>query len=81
MNIMAEKQGMRNNTSNIIILLRRRMEYHLFNTFLQIALLLVVGKLSLYFHPDNFSDRIMVTLTSLLVLVTIMSSIQGVKNY
>ena len=80
-NIWAEEEGKHAERAKITIVMRRRMEYHLFNTFLQIAILLLIGMLSLYFDPDNFTDRIMVTLTTLLVIVTIMSSIQGVRFF
>ena len=56
---------------------KRRMEYHVTNTFLQTQLLILVGYLSFYFRVDNFTDRIMVTLTVTLVMATIMSGIQG----
>ena len=56
---------------------RRRMEYHVTSTFLQTQLLIIVGFFSFYFRIDNFTDRIMVTLTVTLVMATIMSGIQG----
>ena len=78
--VLAEDNGNMTSTSlRITVILRRRMEYHVFNTFLHVTILLLIGMLSLFFHTDNFSDRIMVTLTTLLVLVTLMSSIQGVS--
>jgi len=39
-----------------------------------------VGYLSLYFDECNFTDRVMVTLTTLLVVATLTSSIQAVKK-
>ena len=64
---------------NVTIVLRRRPQYHITNTFIQILMLLMIGYLSLFFDIDNFTDKIMVTLTTLLVLATIMTSIQGVS--
>eukprot|EP00095_Tigriopus_kingsejongensis_P009466 maker-scaffold1140_size60066-snap-gene-0.4 protein:Tk09466 transcript:maker-scaffold1140_size60066-snap-gene-0.4-mRNA-1 annotation:"cys loop ligand gated ion channel subunit" len=55
---------------------RRRMEYHVTNTFLQTFILICIGYMSLHFDVDNFSDRIMVTLTTMLVIATITASIQ-----
>ena len=60
------------------IVFRRRMEFHVTNTFLQTFLLIGVGYMSLFFAVDNFTDRIMVALTTMLVVATIMSSIQAV---
>lgn len=62
----------------ITVVLRRRMEYHLTNTFLQTFLLVIIGFLSFFFRTDKFTDRIMVTLTTMLVVATIMGSIQDV---
>ena len=59
------------------ITFQRRMEYHVTNTFLQTQALIIVGFLSFFFRIDNFTDRIMVTLTVTLVMVTLMASIQG----
>ena len=56
------------------------MEFHVTNTFLQNFVLIGVGFMSLFFDVDNFSDRIMVTLTTMLVVATITSSIQTVKH-
>ena len=61
------------------LVFRRRMEYHINNTYLQTIILLGVGFLTLFFDVDNFTDRIMVTLTTMLVLATISSSIQAVR--
>ena len=58
------------------VVFRRRMEYHVTNIFLQTLILVSVGYLSFFFRVDNFTDRIMVTLTVMLVVATIMSTIQ-----
>lgn len=62
------------------IVFRRRMEFHVTNTFLQTFILIGVGYMSLFFSIDNFTDRIMVTLTTMLVVATITASIQSVKS-
>ena len=80
MNVWMDQDS--HNTGNLVkvtIVLRRRVLYHLGNTFLQILMLLMIGYLSLYFDVNKFSDRIMVALTTLLVLATMMSIIQGVS--
>ncbi len=56
------------------------MEFHVTNTFLQTFILIGVGYMSLFFDVDNFTDRIMVTLTTLLVVATMGSSIQSVRS-
>lgn len=60
---------------------RRRMEFHVTNTFLQTLLLTFVGYFTYYFDVDNFSDRIMVVLTTMLVVATITTSIQDVSLF
>ena len=56
----------------------RKSKYHLANTFFQTLLLICIGHLSLLFNEKNFADKLMVTLTTMLVIVTLMSSIQAV---
>ena len=61
------------------VVFRRRMEYHLSNTIAPTFLLMLVGYLSFFFNVDDFTDRIMVALTSTLVIATLMSSIAEVR--
>ena len=62
----------------IKIVFARKIEFHIANTFLQTFLLILVGYMSLYFDIEDFTDRIMVTLTSMLVVATLLSAIQSV---
>ena len=55
------------------------MEFHVTNTFLQTLLLVVVGYMSFFFDIDNFTDRIMVSLTTMLVIATIVTANQAVS--
>ena len=64
----------------IKIVFARKIEFHIANTFLQTFLLVLVGYMSLYFDIEDFTDRIMVTLTSMLVVATLLSAIQSVSN-
>ena len=66
---------------HVSLLFRRKIEYHMANTFGQTFMLVIIGYLTLYFEPSNFTDRIMVTLTTMLVIATIMSSINLVGNW
>ena len=47
---------------------------------LQTIVLVLVGYLTLYFDLENFNNRAMVVLTTMLVIATKTSSIQAVKN-
>ena len=62
------------------VVFRRRMIYHVTNTFLQTLTLVLVGFFSLFFEVDNFTDRIMVTLTTMLVIATVSSSVSSVST-
>ncbi len=62
------------------LVIRRRMEYHLTSTFMQTLILIGVGFMSLCFKEDNFTDRIMVSITNLVVVATITSSVQQASN-
>ena len=69
-------------TAKAMIVVQRQIEFHITNTIMQTFLLLSIGYLTLYFHVENFTDRIMVTLTTMLVITTITTSVQGViKNW
>ncbi|XP_040564481.2 uncharacterized protein [Lepeophtheirus salmonis] len=59
------------------VVFRRRMEYHVTNTLFQTLVLVLVGCSTLFFHVNNFQDRIMVTLTVMLVVATLTSTIQA----
>ena len=67
----------------VTVVLKRNTVYHLANTVLQIFILLLISYMSFYFDLENFSDRIMMTLTTMLVITTILSAIQAVcsKHY
>ena len=63
-----------------MLIIKRKSEYHIFNTFLQTFLLHCIGVLTFLFDLHNFSDRIIVTLTTMLVVVTLTTSIQEVSQ-
>ena len=63
------------------LVLRRQPEFHLSNTFVQLFVLVLIGFMSFFFDLENFNERIMVTLTTLLVIATLNSSIQAVSQY
>ncbi len=56
------------------------MEFHVTNTFLQTFILVCVGYFSYFFDVENFTDRIMVVLTTMLVVATVTTSIQDVSK-
>ncbi len=65
--------------AEVIIVFRRQIEYHIYNSIAQALMLILVGYLSYHFDLDDFPDRIMVTLTTMLVIATMTSSIQKVR--
>jgi hypothetical protein len=65
--------------ARIQIVFQRRMEYHLTGSILQSFLLILIGFMTYFFAVDNFSDRIMVNLTTMLVLATINTSMSNVS--
>jgi hypothetical protein len=64
--------------AQIDILFRRKFEYHISNTFLQTLLLVLIAYMTYFFEVDNFQDKIMVVLTTMLVIATLQSSNQEV---
>ena len=63
----------------VCVVFQRRMEYHVSNTFLQSFVMVITGGLTFYFRIDNFTDRIMVSLTVMLVVANLISAIQTVS--
>merc|ERR1711978_698586 len=53
----------------------RRWFYHGINVFLQSVLLLIVAYMTFYYRVDNFQDRVMVSITCMLVIANVQSSI------
>jgi ABC-type multidrug transport system fused ATPase/permease subunit len=63
-------------TASVEVVFRRRVVYHLLNIFLQSLLLVLTGYMSIFFHVNNFSDRVMVALTVMLVMASLQTSVQ-----
>merc|ERR1712110_62874 len=59
----------------VSLLLTRRWFYHAVSVFLQSVLLLVVAYTTFYYRVDNFQERIMVTITCMLVVANVQSSV------
>ena len=70
----------RNNISiaKVELVFKREIVYHVMNTFLQTLTIVLVGYMTLFFELSNFNNRIMVTLTTILVLATMKAAITSV---
>ena len=55
----------------------RRWFYFGINVFLQSVLLLAVAYMTFYYRVDNFQDRVMVSITCMLVIANVQSSINA----
>ena len=66
--------------AQIDIMFKRKFEYHLSNTFLSTLLLLIISFMTFFFEVDNFTDKIMVVLTTMLVIATLQSTTQQVQR-
>jgi hypothetical protein len=62
--------------AQVDILFKRKFEYHITNTFFQTLLLIGIAYMTYFFEVKNFQDRIMVVLTTMLVIATLQSSSQ-----
>jgi hypothetical protein len=65
--------------AQIDVIFKRKFEHHLTNTFLQTLLLILICFMTLFFRLDNFTDKIMVVLTTMLVIATLQASSQAVS--
>ena len=64
----------------VTVVLKRNVGYHLANTVLQILILQLISFMSFYFDLEDFPGRVATTLTTMLVITTILSSIQEVNG-
>ncbi|XP_037775243.1 uncharacterized protein LOC119572296 [Penaeus monodon] len=62
-------------TISFKVLLQRRYGSYIFTTFGPCLVLTLIGYLTLFFGVDNFSDRIMVTLSCLIVVAALFAQI------
>lgn len=51
--------------------------YYVSSTYIPTFLLIFIGMLTFFFPLDDFNDRIMVSLTSLLVLAALFTQVSG----
>ena len=77
--IICTLEGLNMSYAQVDIMFKRKFEYHISNTFLQTLLLLVISYMTFYFEVDNFTDKIMVVLTTMLVIATLQSTTQQVQ--
>ena len=59
----------------VSLILTRRWFYHGISVFFQSILLLIVAYMTFYYRVDNFQDRVMVSITCMLVIANVQSSI------
>lgn len=71
LNNMTLVLGEDGNTASITLVLQRRCQKYLWDTFLPSASLLIIGYGTLFLPAESFSDRGTMSLTSLLVLVAL----------
>ncbi|MPC44567.1 Ligand-gated ion channel 50 [Portunus trituberculatus] len=71
LNNMTLVPGEDGNTASITLVLERRYQKYLWDTFLPSASLLIIGYGTLFLPAESFSDRGTMSLTSLLVLVAL----------
>merc|ERR1719205_65078 len=61
--------------TKVSFFMTRRWFYHAISVFLQSVLLLIVAYMTFYYRVDNFQDRVMVSITCMLVIANVQSSI------
>ena len=77
--IICTIQGVNISYAQIDIMFKRKFEYHISNTFLSTMLLIIISFMTFFFEVDNFTDKIMVVLTTMLVIATLQSTTQQVQ--
>merc|ERR1719468_606582 len=59
----------------VMTVFKRKWTYHFWTIFLQSVLLISVAYMTFYFKISNFQDRVMIAITTMMVVATIQSSI------
>ena len=67
-------------TASVTVVLRHRNEFHLAHSFVQTLIVLLAALATFFFDLEDFSDRVMCNAVLLLVMATISSSVNGVRN-
>ena len=76
--IFCTRDGLNISYAQVDIIFKRKFEYHISNTFLSTLLLIIISFMTFFFEVDNFTDKIMVVLTTMLVIATLQSTTQQV---
>ena len=67
--------GAKYSSLKVSLTFTRRWFYHGINVFLQSVLLLIVAYMTFYYQVDNFQDRVMVCITTMIVIANVQTSI------
>lgn len=59
----------------VMTVFKRKWTYHFWTVFFQSIVLLIVAYMTFYFKMSNFQDRIMIAITTMMVVATIQSSV------
>jgi len=75
--LMDEMQNDTDDTGKVRVMtvFKRKWTYHFWTIFVQSIALLAVAYMTFYFKISNFQDRIMIAITTMMVVATIQSSI------
>lgn len=68
--------------STVVVEVRfaRRYGFYLLTLYIPTTLLIIIAYATLFFNPDDFNSRIVVALTSLLVLSQLYTQVRSVKS-
>merc|ERR1711978_99491 len=59
----------------VMTVFKRKWTYHFWTVFFQSIVLLIVAYMTFYFKMSDFQDRIMIAITTMMVVATIQSSV------
>merc|ERR1712045_672048 len=59
----------------VLTVFKRKWNYHFWTIFVQSVILIGVAYMTFYFKISNFQDRIMISITIMMVIATVQSSI------
>ena len=76
-NLMYNKTNSTQDSITVYIKLRRKLSYHIFNTYIPTFCLTMISSFTLYIDVSHFEATIMVALTSMLVIYTLHQSISA----
>lgn len=73
--IMPEEERGQFSSLDVTVTFRRRYTFYLLTLYIPTILLILIAYATFFFNPDDFNSRVVVAVTSLLVLTSLLTQV------